>query len=130
MKKSNILICATLDPIVDVDKVGAEVAGLITSVVTIVLIIDLIDLSVTCYQKDGQNYQNDDVSQFFAGLSVADPNWYIDLGATNHMTADHSLMNIRSNYHGSDQIMIGNGSGIPIQGSEFGNKETAMPREE
>ncbi|KAL5718134.1 hypothetical protein ACHQM5_011070 [Ranunculus cassubicifolius] len=43
-----------------------------------------------------------------------DPNWYADSGATHHLTSDMANLTTRSEYNGSDQILIGNGKGLNI----------------
>ena len=49
-----------------------------------------------------------------ASSSFCDPNWYLDSGATNHVTPDLSNLSIHSEYHGLDQLSVGNGAGMPI----------------
>ncbi|KAL8127329.1 hypothetical protein AgCh_014300 [Apium graveolens] len=43
-----------------------------------------------------------------------DVNWYMDSGATNHITNDFSALGRPSEYEGTDQIRVGNGSSLPI----------------
>lgn len=45
---------------------------------------------------------------------TGDNNWYLDSGATNHMTADASTLSQRGDYYGNDQIIVGNGQALPI----------------
>lgn len=40
--------------------------------------------------------------------------WYVDTGATNHITADVNHLGAPSEYHGSEHIHLANGSGINI----------------
>lgn len=40
--------------------------------------------------------------------------WYPDSGATNHLSSDLSNLNISSEYHGGNQLVLGNGSGVDI----------------
>jgi hypothetical protein len=48
--------------------------------------------------------------------SVTDDNWYADSGATHHLTADLANLNVRADeYHGQEQIRVGNGKSIPIK---------------
>ena len=43
-------------------------------------------------------------------------NWYPDSRATHHLTADLANLNVKANeYHGPDQICIGNGLGLTIK---------------
>ena len=46
--------------------------------------------------------------------SVIDPSWYLDSGATNHITSDINNLSIRSNYKGTDKLIVGNGHKLDI----------------
>ena len=51
--------------------------------------------------------------------TIYDPNWYPDSGATHCMTPDpHNLME-KTDYGGSERVIIGNGSGLQI--NQVGN---------
>ena len=53
-----------------------------------------------------------DLSNSFAGMHLSEtPNttWYPDIDATHHMTGDARSLNPKSEYDGSDQVMLGNG---------------------
>ena len=53
----------------------------------------------------------------FAGMHVtsfSDPNWYLDSGATNHMTHDAQKFHSGTPYAASDQVVVGNGDTLPI----------------
>ncbi|RYQ94570.1 hypothetical protein Ahy_B08g089505 [Arachis hypogaea] len=43
--------------------------------------------------------------------TLQDQSWYPDSGATHHMTSDHQNLIEKENYEGTDQVIIGNGSG-------------------
>lgn len=43
-----------------------------------------------------------------------DPSWVAYLGATNHCTPTSENLHYQSAYKGKDQVLVGNGSGIPI----------------
>lgn len=43
------------------------------------------------------------------------PPWYIDSVATNHLTPDLTNFQQYQAYQGSDQVQVGNCSGLPIQ---------------
>lgn len=47
-------------------------------------------------------------------FSAFDPTWYLDLGATNHITPEPNNLINRSTYASSDQIHIGDGTGLDI----------------
>ena len=40
--------------------------------------------------------------------SVVDPAWYIDSGATNHITSNLNNLSIRSAYRGNEKLVVGN----------------------
>ncbi|KAH9686754.1 Disease resistance protein [Citrus sinensis] len=46
---------------------------------------------------------------------VADPAWYIDSGATNHVTKEAGIFSSYSVYHGIDKLHVGNGMGLHIK---------------
>ncbi|KAI9161720.1 hypothetical protein LWI28_020105 [Acer negundo] len=46
--------------------------------------------------------------------SVADPQWYIDSGATNHITPDLNNLSINSEYRGNERLTVCNGQTLPI----------------
>ena len=46
---------------------------------------------------------------------VADPAWYIDSGATNHVTKEAGIFSSYSIYHGFDKLHVGNGMGLHIK---------------
>ncbi|KAH9751306.1 hypothetical protein KPL71_014242 [Citrus sinensis] len=43
-----------------------------------------------------------------------DDGWYLDSGATHHLTNNMANMNVREEFKGSDQLVIGNGQGLSI----------------
>ena len=44
----------------------------------------------------------------------ADEGWYLDSGATHHLTNNMANMHIREQFNGSDQLIISNGQGLTI----------------
>ncbi|KAH9792303.1 retrovirus-related pol polyprotein from transposon RE2 [Citrus sinensis] len=44
----------------------------------------------------------------------ANEGWYLDSGATHHLTNSMANMNVREEFRGADQLVIGNGQGLPI----------------
>ncbi|KAG9458856.1 hypothetical protein H6P81_003364 [Aristolochia fimbriata] len=44
----------------------------------------------------------------------SDAAWYIDSGTSHYITSDSSLLTDSGSYTSLDQVMIGNGSGLPI----------------
>ena len=76
-------------------------------------------LAINCYNQY-DNYYSGDSSNMHALLTTprtpSDLNWYLDLGATHHLTVDLANLNVQANgYHGPDQIRIGNGLGLTIK---------------
>lgn len=48
--------------------------------------------------------------------SVIDTEWTSDTGASNHMTGQQGMLTHIQKYNGSDSIVIGDGSSLPITG--------------
>lgn len=46
--------------------------------------------------------------------SMCDPSWYVDSRATNHLSFDDSCLSEKSAYTGSEQIYVGDGTGLSI----------------
>jgi hypothetical protein len=44
----------------------------------------------------------------------ADPYWYVDTVATDHLTSELGKLHSREAYHGSDKVNTANGAGMPI----------------
>lgn len=40
--------------------------------------------------------------------------WYLDFGATNHVTANLGNLSLHSDYSSNDSVAVGNGKGLPI----------------
>lgn len=45
---------------------------------------------------------------------MIDPNWYVDTGATDHITTDLERLATRDRYTGGDQVQVANGAGLSI----------------
>ena len=50
----------------------------------------------------------------FATPTSTTPDWLLDSGASHHVTSDLNNLSLHSPYTGSDDIMIGDGSGLNI----------------
>lgn len=61
------------------------------------------------------NSKNQMEALFPQPSSVTDPAWYPDSGATNHVTNDLQNINVRGEYGGVGQIVVGNGKGLSIK---------------
>jgi len=85
----------------------------------------------TCYQRFDQSSQTDSRSPlqaFYSSPSLpTDDSWYPDSGATHHLTHDLNNLAISSDaYTGSDQIRVGNGTGLSI--NHIGSARISCPR--
>ncbi|XP_012840817.1 PREDICTED: uncharacterized protein LOC105961120 [Erythranthe guttata] len=73
--------------------------------------------AATCYHRYDFNYQPPPPPALSAHYTAAaaDPSWFPDTAASHHFTNDFSNLSINpSEYKGSDQVRIGDGSGLPI----------------
>lgn len=78
--------------------------------------------NLDCWHRFDQEYQfstHSSSSSMSAMMTspytTFDPNWYPDLGATNHVISDPNNLTTEMNYTGTDQVHVGNGSGLNIQ---------------
>lgn len=46
--------------------------------------------------------------------TVIDPNWYVDSGASNHVTSDFNNVTNSMPYGGKEKVVVGNGTALPI----------------
>jgi hypothetical protein len=71
-----------------------------------------------CYNRFDHSYQCEPTNPaafLTTQNSQPDLNWYPDTGSTNHLTNNLSNLNMRAEeYHGTDQIKVGNGQGLDI----------------
>ncbi|XP_075633527.1 uncharacterized protein LOC142605988 [Castanea sativa] len=70
--------------------------------------------TLKCYHRFDNPFSTDTTSNMHALLAapqaLPDLNWYPDSGATHHLTSDLENLNVKAEeYHGLDQIRIGNG---------------------
>lgn len=61
-----------------------------------------------------RNYQPPSQVNPASTMSPSMPQWLQDSGASHHVTADLNILSTLSNYTGSDDIIIGDGTGLPI----------------
>ena len=47
--------------------------------------------------------------------TVVDPSWYFNNGASTHVTNNLDNLSFKSNYHGHDKVIVGNGQALCIQ---------------
>ncbi|MDD0148656.1 hypothetical protein PSY31_23505, partial [Shigella flexneri] len=45
--------------------------------------------------------------------------WYADSGANQHITTDLNQLSLQESYTGGDEVVVGNGAGLPIQHTGF-----------
>jgi len=46
--------------------------------------------------------------------SLVDPSWFVDSGATNHITSQLNNLSLHAPYNGVDKVIVGNGKNLPI----------------
>ena len=74
-------------------------------------------MALTCYHRFDNSYSSDSNMQALLATPqpLVDENWYADSGTTHHLTTDLTNLNVRADeYHGQEQICVGNGKGLPI----------------
>jgi hypothetical protein len=86
--------------------------------------------ALTCYHRFDNSYIVETPPNMQALLATPnyapDPNWYSDSGATHHLTSDLANLNVRADeYHGPDQIRVGNGTSLPIK--HIGSTQFSTP---
>ncbi|KAH0743141.1 hypothetical protein KY290_031134 [Solanum tuberosum] len=96
-------------------------AGL-DEVEVVVVVVDIIWVMVNLiipWTFLNQTSTNTQMAAFIAKPNtISDPAWYPDSGATNHLTNDLNNVNIRGDYSGNEQIVVGSGNGEGPVGRE------------
>ncbi|XP_074299325.1 uncharacterized protein LOC141630395 [Silene latifolia] len=64
---------------------------------------------------DTEPVQPTDLAQAFQAMSINAP-WFMDTGASSHLTADAGTFDSPSNARNIHSILVGNGHSIPVQG--------------
>jgi hypothetical protein len=68
-----------------------------------------------CWYRFDEEFTPDDRVAAMASFStVADPNWYLDFDATDHITGELEKLTAHDRYNGNDQIRAANGAGMEI----------------
>ncbi|KAH9785453.1 retrovirus-related pol polyprotein from transposon RE1 [Citrus sinensis] len=76
-------------------------------------------------QGFNQGYNQRNMSAYLATPeTVMDDGWYLDSGATHHLTNDLNNLSISEPYEGNEKLIIGNGYGLTI--SRIGNTHLAV----
>jgi hypothetical protein len=68
-----------------------------------------------CWYRFDEEYVLEQKTAVAASTSNAqDSNWYMDLGATDHITGELDKLTMHDRYHGSDQVKAANSTGVHI----------------
>ncbi|RVW22016.1 hypothetical protein CK203_111920 [Vitis vinifera] len=71
---------------------------------------------VVAIEEDEAQSQNSQISASIDSPEmVVDPAWYVDSGATNHVTNELGRMQAATEYLGNQKLTVGSGQGLPIQ---------------
>ncbi|KAL4573020.1 hypothetical protein LXL04_019813 [Taraxacum kok-saghyz] len=82
--------------------------------------------AIDCWQRGNQtdfpsrrpqpkaNPRQANLTQNHSSSTVFDPSWYVDSGATDHVTPDITKLNIADSYTGDDKVQVGNGNHLSI----------------
>jgi hypothetical protein len=73
-------------------------------------------IALKCWYRMDDAYQEDPHLEDVATTSSyqIDPNWYSDMGATDHITSDLDCLAMRERYNGKDTVQVGNGASLQI----------------
>lgn len=73
---------------------------------------------ITSSQSTGQSQSSVSSSSHIIPIAtpqvVSDQTWYVDSGATNHMTADVNNLLVKNNYLGGSTVQVGNGQSVHV----------------
>lgn len=85
---------------------------------------------IKCWYRFDQTYQPEEKVAAAATNSAygVDTNWYVDCGATDHVTGELDKLSIREKYNGQDQVHAANGSGMNI--SHIGHSVISTPNKD
>lgn len=75
--------------------------------------------ALDCYHRMDYSYQGQHPPSQLAAMAASynlapEQTWFADSGATDHITNDLNNLSIQMNYHGRDQVAVGNGQGLQI----------------
>ncbi|PKU69917.1 Retrovirus-related Pol polyprotein from transposon TNT 1-94 [Dendrobium catenatum] len=77
--------------------------------------------AVKCWYRHDDSYATEPSPALFTTPSQATPSeWYLDSGASNHLTSDPNQIQQAQTYTGSSQVILGNGHQIPIHNTSKG----------
>ncbi|KAG9441455.1 hypothetical protein H6P81_017309 [Aristolochia fimbriata] len=85
--------------------------------------------AIQCHNRFNLSYQSPaPLEAHSAELdNSSDSAWYIDSGESYHISSDASLLIGNGPYNGPDQVMLGNGSGLPISAIGTLNLTPSLP---
>ena len=71
---------------------------------------------VRCFKRFDRNFTGPPQKSASAATSSygVDTNWYVDSGATDHITGDLERLTVRDRYHGGEEVHAANGTGMDI----------------
>jgi hypothetical protein len=68
-----------------------------------------------CWYRFDEDYAPDNrLTAMTCPSTSTDPNWYLDSGATDHITGELERLTMHERYNGNDQIRAANGAGMDI----------------
>jgi hypothetical protein len=70
--------------------------------------------AANCWYRYDEVYVPDSRMAGMAYASTTDSNWYLDLGATDHITIELEKLTMHETYHGNDKIRAANDAGMDI----------------
>jgi histone deacetylase 1/2 len=69
---------------------------------------------IDCWYRYDEDFVPDEKYAGTAASYGVDSNWYVDTGATDHVTGELEKLTIRNKYKGQDQVQTANGAGMVI----------------
>lgn len=69
---------------------------------------------IDCWYRYDEDFVPDEKYAGTAASYGVDSNWYVDTGATDHITGELEKLTIRDKYKGQDQVQAANGAGMVI----------------
>ncbi|KAI0493314.1 hypothetical protein KFK09_027591 [Dendrobium nobile] len=71
--------------------------------------------AIKCWHRHNEDYNTEPTSALFTSNE-----WFLDSGASAHLTSDSTQLQQSQPYQGSNQIVLGNGQQLPIQNTGKG----------
>jgi histone deacetylase 1/2 len=73
--------------------------------------------AVECWHRFDESFHGQHNSKVASSATTGygvDTNWYVDSGASDHITGELEKLTVRDKYHGQDQVHTASGSGMKI----------------